>query len=294
MEFDNASAEEILQYKQILNSIDRTAPGSASSSLNLNNAIRRDIIIGKDSGEPLKGSFMDRLKSTAEVKRKSSVGLVSTLLTSSSAGVSTGSCVRKVQGSSPTNKKKRRGKSASLPQLFKSQKELDYLEYLTSSSRLGQQAIQIRCKSHQFTEVSDYTAIWIDQRLVTSRKAINISLPCSTCRYIDSTLHIRAIDYFVSSRIFSYSQISCISADFPSLYFISNFIHLYLSLSLSLSTSLSLSLSLPSSPTTSFHCRTLLLFVTSSFLQHSQHPIWRSLLPLKLYGKKAGILDPSP
>ena len=192
MEFDDVSADEILQHRQILNSIDCTALGNVSSSINLNKTIRKDSLEGKDLGENIKGSSMGRLKYASEVKKKSSVGSASTLLISpSSAGLSTGagagactrmcSSVSTVGGSSPAIKKKERLKSVSLPQLFKSQKELDYFEYLTSSSRLGQQAVQMRCKSHQFFDISDPVAISLKCYLVVL---------CNSMRCCSAEFHV--------------------------------------------------------------------------------------------------------
>ena len=142
-----------------MNSIDRTTPTNISSSASLNTTIRRDSLKGDELGETLRGNSFGRLKTATEVRRKSSTGLMSSLLSSGSAGTGAGTGVSTVMSSSPTDIKKKREKSASLPQLFKSQKELDYLEYLTSSSRLGQQAIQAQCESYCFKRVSDYIAI---------------------------------------------------------------------------------------------------------------------------------------
>lgn len=123
VEFDTASADEILAYRQILNSIDLTPPTQTHS---ISSTMRRGSSLQHmhPGDEPIPHP---RSRTPSEGRRKSSVSIGIGMPTTPGGTMNLGASL----------KKKKREKSASLPQLFRSQKELDYLEYLSSAGRQG-------------------------------------------------------------------------------------------------------------------------------------------------------------
>lgn len=122
MEFDNASADEIMQYKHILNSI-KLSHQAISASTPHSQLGKRENVRAEDPSDPYgRISAARQGASRGNSRRPSVVG---------------GPIPAPGPGTGP--KPRTRGKSASLPQLFRSQKEMDYIQYLSSAERQVQQ-----------------------------------------------------------------------------------------------------------------------------------------------------------
>lgn len=140
MDFHTAPIDEIVAYRHILNSIDRTPVTAVSPHIgcnhhnnnnsNNNNSSKKD----NSNREETEQGALTRLKSYSEQKRRTVLRFSSPL----SAGIA----------SSDVMKKKVRGASICLPAVYRSQKELNYLEYVTSSNRAGQPLRGTVCDSY--------------------------------------------------------------------------------------------------------------------------------------------------
>jgi hypothetical protein len=125
MEFDNASADEIMQYKPILNSIKLSHQAISASVPHVPHSQlgKRESGRAEDLSDPYGRISAARAgASRGSSRRPSAVG---------------GPPPAPGLGTGP--KPRTRGKSASLPQLFRSQKEMDYMQYLSSAERQVQQ-----------------------------------------------------------------------------------------------------------------------------------------------------------
>lgn len=124
MDFHTAPVDEIVAYRHILNSIDRTPVTAISPHLVCNHHDNNSSKNDNGHREDIVQGALTRLKSYSDQKRRTVLRFSSPL----SAGIA----------SSDVMKKKVRGASISLPAVYRSQKELNYLEYITSSNRAGQ------------------------------------------------------------------------------------------------------------------------------------------------------------
>lgn len=128
MDFHTAPIDEIVAYRHILNSIDRTpvtaiSPHIGCNHHNNNNSNNNSSKKDDSNREDIEQGALTRLKSFSEQKRRTVLRFSSPL----SAGIASGDVM----------KKKVRGASICLPAVYRSQKELNYLEYITSSNRAG-------------------------------------------------------------------------------------------------------------------------------------------------------------
>ena len=117
MEFDNASADEIMQYKHILNSIKQSHQAISASTPH--SQVSKNLR-GEELTDYGRSSTSARQGASRGGSRRPSVVLSHPI---------------PVPGPGAGPKARSRGKSASLPQLFRSQKELDYIQYLSSAER---------------------------------------------------------------------------------------------------------------------------------------------------------------
>jgi hypothetical protein len=137
MDFHTAPVDEIVAYRHILNSIDLTPVTAISPHIvcNLhNNSNNNSSKKANSNREEIEQGALTRLKSHSEQKRRTVLRFSSPL----SAGIA----------SSDVMKKKVRGASICLPAVYRSQKELNYLEYITSSNRAGQPLRGTVCDSY--------------------------------------------------------------------------------------------------------------------------------------------------
>ena len=123
MDFDTAPVDEIETYRHILNSIDRTPVTAISPYVGYNHH-------NNNSSKKDNGQREDVVRSTLTGLKPSSVHNGNTILRFTSP------LLTKI-ASSDLMKKKVRGASISLPAVYKSQKELNYLEYIKSPNRTG-------------------------------------------------------------------------------------------------------------------------------------------------------------
>lgn len=123
MDFDTAPIDEIETYRHILNSIDRTPVMAISPYVGSNHHNNNSSKKGNGQREDVVRSTSTGLKTTPLHKGKTILRFTSPLLTKIA--------------SSDLMKKKVRGASISLPAVYKSQKELNYLEYIKSPNRTG-------------------------------------------------------------------------------------------------------------------------------------------------------------
>ena len=122
-DFDTAPVDEIETYRHILNSIDRTPVTAISPYVGYNHHNNSSSKKDKSQREDVLQRALSGLKSTPVQKGKTISRFTSPLLTKIA--------------SSDFMKKKVRGASISLPAVYKSQKELNYLEYIKSPNRTG-------------------------------------------------------------------------------------------------------------------------------------------------------------